>query len=190
MMSRFLASSILLLVLTVTALADIARPNNNSSTKPVKVVMHAGLQVVPDAKAYEARLEIPQELWNQMHAGMTNLPANPTMAQRIAQSSPRTIIAGLFLFLSVSFAGVWLVRSGQRNQRIAAIIVLGAAILGAATIITRANAGPPGYIRWQNLPKNLNEGRPTVAGVDVVIVSEGDGIKLVMPIRKANSPAE
>ncbi len=190
MMSRFLASSFLVLALTVTVLGDIARPNSNSSSKPVKVVIHSGLQIVPDAKAYEARLEIPQELWNQMRAGMTDLPSNPTLAQRIAQSSPRTIIAGLFLFLSVSFAGVWLVRSGQRNQRIAAAILLSAAILGAATIITRANAGPPGYVRWQNLPKNLNEGRPTSAGVDIVIVTEGDTIKLVMPFRKSANPTE
>ena len=31
-------------------------------------------------------------------------------------------------------------------------------IIGAAAIITRGNAGPPGSYRWRNLPQALAEG--------------------------------
>ena len=39
------------------------------------------------------------------------------------------------MFLAVSFAGVWLARSGQRrSQKLAAALVMGIAVLGAAAI--------------------------------------------------------
>jgi hypothetical protein len=173
----------------VPSFGDIARPT--PSSKPGKFVTHSGLEIVPDAKAYEARLEIPQDLFREMRAGLADVPADPNLARRIAHSSPRTILAGVFLFMSVSFAGVWLARSRQRNQKIIAAVVLAAALLGAATIITKANAGPPGYVRWQGLPQALTDGRSTQAGVDIVIVSEGSGVKLIVPMRKANrNPGE
>ncbi|HZE68666.1 MAG TPA: hypothetical protein VE135_03955 [Pyrinomonadaceae bacterium] len=174
--------------ITIPILADIARPNPE---KEEKFVTHSGFEIVPDGKAFEARLEIPQALWKDMHAGLTQIPTNPSLAQRIAHSSPRTIVAGLFLFLSFSFAGVWFARSGQRKQRITAALVLGLAILGAATIITRANAGPPGYLRWQGLPAALTEGRTTRGGIDIVVVPEGSTIKLIVPLRKTSrTPGE
>jgi len=183
MMQKLFAAFFFVAMLAIPIFGDIARPN--SSPKPAKFVTYSGLEIVPDAKGNEARLEIPQQLWKEMQAGVTDLPANPNLSQRIAQSSPRTVIAGLFLFMSVSLTGVWLARSGQKNQKIAAALLLAAAVVGAATIITRANAGPPGYIRWQNLPQALSEGRSTQGGVSIVIVPEGNNIKLIVPLHKS-----
>jgi len=117
------------------------------------------------------------------------VPANQSMIQRVAHSSTRTIMAGVFLFLSVSFAGVWLARSGQRRSHKAIVaVLLCAAVIGAATIITRANAGPPGYYRWAGLPQALTEGRATSGGLDIEIVPEGSGMKLIVPLRKVKKP--
>ena len=189
-MRKCFAAAFLLSVfaMALTTFADVARPN---PSKEAKVVMHSGLEIVPDAQAFEARLEIPQDMWKQMHAGLIEGPGNTTLAQRIARSSPRTVLAGTFLFLSFAFAGVWLARSKQRNQRIAAALALGVAIVGAGTIIASANAGPPGYLRWQGLPSALTEGRTTRGGVDIAIVPEGSTIKLIVPIKKVTrTPGE
>jgi hypothetical protein len=66
-----------------------------------------------------------------------------------------------------------------------------AAVFGFATVIVRANAGPPGYVRWQNLPANLTKGQSTQAGVDIEIVPGDDStIKLILPIRNSTRPGE
>src|SRR5438046_10178264 len=102
MIRKHFAAPIILTVSTTTIniLAGIARPNPE---KEGKFVIHSGFEIVPDQKGYEARLEIPQAMWKEMHAGLTEIPVNPTLAQRIAHSLPSTIVAGIFLFLSFSF---------------------------------------------------------------------------------------
>jgi hypothetical protein len=101
------------------------------------------------------------------------------------QSSTRTVMVGMFMFLAVSFAGVWLARSSQRrSQKAVAAVLLVVGMLGAATVIVRANAGPPGYYYWQKLPENLNKGQATRGGVNIEIVPGDDGIKLIVPIKK------
>ena len=79
-------------------------------------------------------------------------------------------MAGLFMFLAVSFAGVWLARSNQRrNHKAIAAALLVAVVLGIGTVIVRANAGPPGYVRWQNLPQSLKDGKETVGGTTMML---------------------
>ena len=134
-------------------------------------------------------MQISQESLKRLQEAMASAQVStPSMGERIAQSSTRTIIAGLFLFLSVSFAGVWLARaSSRRSHKAIAVVLLGVAVLSAAAIITHANAGPPGYVRWAGLPKALSEGRPTSGGLDIQIVPDGHGMTLIIPIRKSNN---
>ena len=109
------------------------------------------------------------------------------MAQGIAHSSTRTIVAGVFMFLSLAFAGVWLARSVQtRSQKAIAALLMGTAVIGAAAVIARANAGPPGSYLWRKLPQNLSKGAPTYGGIDIEIVpdsNDGSGMKLIIPQR-------
>jgi hypothetical protein len=106
-------------------------------------------------------------------------------------SSTRTIMAGTFMFLAVSFGGIWFARSGQRrNHKVVAAVVGVAFVLGLATVIVRANAGPPGYIRWQNLPQALKDGQETAGGVQIEIAPGDDRMKLIIPLRKSNRPGE
>ena len=139
------AAALLLMASAVYTFGDIARPKSTPTPERGKVVFHTGLQIVPDSNSYEARLQISQATLQRIREATANTTANPSMTERIMQSSTRTMMAGLFMFLAISFAGVWLARSGQRrNHRIAAGLVLGMALLGAGAIIVRANAGPPG----------------------------------------------
>ena len=182
----------LLLALAIPANADIARPKPSpspaQSPQLPKMVLHTRLVVVPDNKAWEARLQITQSSLNELRAALGNTPGNDSTAQRIAHSSTRTIMAGVFMFLSLSFAGVWLARSMQtRSQKTIALMLLGTAVIGAAAIMTQANAGPPGSYYWKKLPQNLTKGAPTSGGVDIEIVPDGDvgssGMKLILPIK-------
>ena len=75
-------------------------------------------------------------------------------------------------------------------KAIAAVMLI-ATMFGVATVIVRANAGLPGYARWQNLPANLTKGQTTEAGVDIEIMPGDDStIKLIVPIRNSQGPGE
>lgn len=181
----FCAAGFIALASVVYANADIARPKPSPSTeKEGRIVFHTGLTIVPDANLYEARLRISQSSLQELRAALADVQTNQSMIQRLSHSSTRTIMAGLFLFLSVAFAGVWLARSGQRrSHKVIAAVLLCAAVIGAATVITRANAGPPGSYRWRGLPQALSEGRATQGGLDIEIVPDGEGMKLIIPLK-------
>ena len=175
-----------LLVATASpAYGDIARPK--PSPERPKIVLHTSLTIVPDTKAWEARLQISQSSLQELRAALSNMPANESMAQRVANSSTRTMLAGLFMFLSLSFAGVWLARSVQtRGQKTIAALLLSTAAIGAAAIIAQANAGPPSSFYWRKLPQNLSKGAPTNGGIDIEIVpdpNDGSGMKLIVPMK-------
>jgi hypothetical protein len=182
------AASLVILAAAAFLYADIARPKPSPKlVQEGKPVFYTSLTIVPQGDVYyDAKLQISQSSLKELQAALASAQVStPSLSQRITQSSTRTIVAGMFLFLSISFAGVWLSRSSsRRSHKAIAAVLLGVAVLGAAAIITRANAGPPGYVRWAGLPKALTDGRPTSAGVSIEIVPEGDGITLVIPIRK------
>jgi cytochrome bd-type quinol oxidase subunit 1 len=184
------AAGFLLLASVVYAFADLAKPKSSpAAPKEGKVVFHTGLTIVPDTKIYEARLQITQEELKSLREALASVPADPSMIQRVTHSSTRTIMAGVFLFLSVSFAGVWLARSGRRrSQKAIAAVLLCAAVIGAATVIARANAGPPGWYRWAGLPQALKDGKETAGSLDIEIVPEGEGMRLIIPTRRVNKP--
>jgi hypothetical protein len=187
----FCAAAILLIGTAVLAFGDIARPKTTPTPEAGKVVFHTGLQVVPDSKTYEARLQISQATLQNIREATNNMSANTSMTQRLMQSSTRTVMAGLFMFLAISFAGVWLARSTRsrsRNAIAAALLIAG--FMGAATVLVRANAGPPGYYYWQKLPENLTKGQSTRGGLDIEIVPGDDGIKLIVPMRNSKAPGE
>jgi hypothetical protein len=183
------AAALLLAASGIYAFGDIARPK--PSPAQGKSVFYTSLTVVSDAKASEARLQISQELIKQLQEKAASNGGTGSLTQQVLHSSSRTIMAGLFMFLAVSFAGVWFARLSQRrnHKAVAAMLVL-AIVFGVATVIVRANAGPPGYIRWQNLPQALKDGKETEGGVSIEIVPGNEDLKLIIPLRKTNRPGE
>ena len=178
-----------LLASAIYAFGDIARPKPT----PVegKTIFYTGLTIVPDSKSYEARLQISQETLKRIQASGANAGGPPSVVQSVMHSSTRTIVAGLFMFLAVSFAGVWLARSSQRrNHKAIAAVLLIAAVFGIGTVLVRANAGPPGYIRWQNLPQALKDGKATSGGLSIEIVPGDENMKLILPLRNAPKKGE
>jgi len=186
------AAALLLIASAVYTFGDIARPKTTPTPQAGKIIFHTGLQIVPDAKAYEARLQISEATLQRLREATANTSsANQSMTQRLMQSSTRTMVAGMFMFLAISFAGVWFARSSQRrSQKAVAAMVMVVGMLGAATVIVRANAGPPGYVYWQNLPQNLTKGKDTRGGLDIEIVSGDDNIKLIVPMKTTKKPGE
>lgn len=185
--------SLALLVICTTALAraDIARPEPKpTQPSPAKHVITTGLDIVPDSKTYNARLQISEAALKELREATDSGATTQTFGQRITGSSTNTIIAGLFLFLSISFGGVWLARSSgnTRSHKAVAAILVACATVSTAAIIAHGNAGPPPSYLWRNLTKNLNASKTTRGPIDVEIVTEGNGIKLIVPTRDASRP--
>jgi hypothetical protein len=189
-MKSFLLFFVLLTAVS-TANADVPKPKT-----PAKPVLHTSLEIVPDSTIYEAKLQISQSDFKYFRAALDGDAGNAPIVGSIAFSAPRTIIAGLLMFMAVSVAGVMIARKSTfgRTQKTIAAALFVAVVLGAAAIITRGNAGPPPSWRWHNLPQALAEGRPTIGGVDVEIVPDnqmnGRTMRLVIPLKKLTTPGE
>jgi len=176
------AAVCVLLASGIYAFGDIARPK--PSPAEGKVIFYSGLSITSDPKAYEARLQISQETLKRLQDAAAREGGSSSLSQSIMHSSTRTMMAGLFMFLAISFAGVWLARSNQkRNTKAVAAVLAIAFMFGLATVIVRANAGPPGYIRWQNLPQSLKDGKETAGGVQIELVPGDENMKLIIPMR-------
>src|SRR5215204_5198473 len=181
---------VVLLGAALSARADVPRPKPSQTENKH---IFSSLQIIPEPKATNARLQIRQSDLTELRAALDGTPSSRPLAASITNSSTRTMIAGLLLFASLSFAGVWLARarSGanpRRTQKTIAIVVIAVATIGAAAIITRGNAGPPPGYAWRNLPKALAEGRATGGQVMIEIVPDDQipngGMKLTIPLQK------
>ena len=177
----------LCLVFSATvAKADLPKPK--PPEKAAKYVLHTSLEISTDPKAYEAKLQISESSLKEFRAALDG--GSSPVVGGLALSSTRTIMAGLLMFLAISVAGVLIARSSSfgRTQKALAALVLVAVVIGAAAIITRGNAGPPGSYRWRNLPQALAEGKATIGGVDIEVVPDsemsGPHMRLIMPLKK------
>jgi hypothetical protein len=187
---KTLLALLCLVFVVITVRADVPRPKPSPSQKTTQV--STSLEVAPDPKSFDAVLQIRQSDIGYLRAALDgNQDANLTAS--ITNNRSRTIIAGLLLFVSVSFAGVWLARSARfgtmgRGQKTAAIAIIGVATLGAAAVITRGNAGPPPSYRWRGISTNLAEGKSTYGPLVIQVVPDDQlpntGAKLILPLKK------
>jgi len=195
-MRRFLTFCslvILLLTISTSTPADIAKPTP-APQKEGRPVLHTGLEIAVDPKGSDARLQIRESDFKELVASRNGTGANGNLATTVTANPARTIVAGVLLFVSLSFAGVWFARTKRtgmtlgRGQKTAVIGLLLVSMLGAAAVITRGNAGPPPYYRWRNLADNLKNEKSTTGSVNIEVVPDstdgGPGIKLIIPLRK------
>src|SRR5574338_477343 len=183
---KVVLSIVCLILLSHVANADVPRPK--PPAQPAKVILRTSLEVVPETNGFQARLQLSESDLKALRAALDASPGSPAVVGGISASPGRTIVAGLMLFFAISFAGVLLAGSKRgRTQKTVAAVVLVAAIVGAATIITRGNAGPPpGYWTWRNLSKNLAENRPTSGSLSIEVVPDDPNkpphIRLIIPV--------
>src|SRR5437762_12754810 len=134
-----------LLASGIYAFGDIARPK--PSPAEGKVIFYSGLSVVSDPKSYEARLQISQETLKRLQDAAAREGGSSSLSQSIMHSSTRTMMAGVLMFVAMSFAVVWVVRSNQkRNTNAIAAVLAIAFMFGMVTVIVRVNAGESRYI--------------------------------------------
>jgi hypothetical protein len=196
-MKALLFACCVVLFSAVLANADLRPPIKPAEQKvsETKYLLHTSLEIATDPKAYEARLQISQSQLQNFRAALDGAPGNGPVVAGIAVSAPRTIIAGLLMFLAISIAGVLIARSSSfgRTQKALGALVLVAVLIGAAAIITRGNAGPPGSYRWRNLPQALAKGESTIGGVDIEVVPDDQlqgRMRLIIPLKKQNTSGE
>lgn len=193
-MKSLIAACFVLLVTTQSVNADIAKPKQ-AEKAATRYVLHTSLEIAPDPRASEAKLQITESDLKTLRAALDGVAGNTPIAASIAHSPTRTIIAGLLMFLSVSIAGVLFARSSSfgRAQKVVGAVILVVAVIGAAAIITRGNAGPPGSYRWRSLPQALAEGKATAGGLDIEIIPDdartGANMRLIIPLKR-NNPGE
>lgn len=149
-MKRLWFAILLLIVISATVLADVARPDQRRSKsvkKPVTVDTTMTIKIEREAK--EARLIIPRSQLKQLRAQLESIDdGSDDNAAVISQGEfgrLQTIFGGFFLSLAFVFGGIWFSRS-RRLPRPLGRIALGAMIVFAGTAVTAivyGNAGPP-----------------------------------------------
>ena len=187
-MKRFLISTAAILAVSVSSIYAFA-DDGTSRSEPIpetKTVAYSRLTIVADNKPWDATLQISEGALKRIQEGAARRGDSASLTQSITHSSTRTIMAGLFMFLALSFAGVWLARPEQsQNARAIAAVLVVASIIAFATVMVRANAGPTGYIYWHNLPQSLKDGKETSGGLNIQIVPGDDAeMKLLIPLKR------
>src|SRR4029079_11022856 len=97
------------------------------------------LEIVPDSKVYEAKLQIGLSDFAILRAGLDGNAGSAPVVGGIAFSAPRTIVAGLLMFMALSVAGVLIARSSSvgRVQKTVGAALLVAVFLGHTRFTTR-----------------------------------------------------
>ena len=148
-MKRFFWLTTLVLMASVAAFADIARPDPTKTPKPPKGV-DTTMSIRLDRNATEVKLIIPKSQIKQLRAELEQLDDDESdntaaVTQPSSFSRTQTIVSGAFLSLALVFGGMWFVRSGKATTRAGKSLVILAVVagIGSAATLVYANAGPP-----------------------------------------------
>jgi hypothetical protein len=132
----------------------------------------------------EARLQISQSVLRELRAEFERDAAAEAAASTSSPRQAQTIIAGIFLSLSLAFAGVFIARSRSRTtKQIATAALVFFAVAGALTFKALANARPfePRIVDAGTLPRATTPEEELNGVVRMEIVPEGRVIKLIVP---------
>jgi hypothetical protein len=187
---RLYCSALALFAFAAPAFADIAPPPTPAPTQtPERIRRAAPLPVArmlieSRGDAQEARLQIPRNMLRQLRAEMDRDAAPGAAAASASPGSAQTIIAGIFLSLSLAFAGVLVARTRSRNTKratAAALVVFAA--LGALAIKTLANIRPaePRIVDAGSLKLATTPDAKLNGVIRVEVVDEHNVFTLVVP---------
>lgn len=180
----------------LTAFADIAEPRPRPTSTPQtggRALTPARMYIESSRDATEARLQISQSVLRQLRAEIEADGASATTASANPTRRTQTIIAGIFLSLSLAFGGVFIARSRSRAAKqvaLGALVVF--AVAGALTFTTLANVRPlePRIVDAGSLPRATTLDDQLNGVVRVEIVPEGREIKLIVPVAKTTATKE
>jgi hypothetical protein len=150
-MKQVICLTALVLLCSLAAFADIARPDKTSNKvptpKPAPGIV-TSMDIKLDRDATQARLLIPTSQLKQLRAELEQLDGDTDDTASVTTpgiSRTQTIMSGLFLSLAIVFGGMWFVRSGKAATKTGKSLVVIAVVAGIASAATYiyANAGPP-----------------------------------------------
>lgn len=189
--TRLALVTLLLLVGSVHALADVALPNSAKHRTGNNSTITSSMIISPDEKAKEARLLIPRDLLRQLQAGLDGNDAQSSAAATSGLSGlsgAQTVMAGIFLSLALAFGGIHLLRSRQQTDKLtrAALGVAILALCGASASLVYGNAGPPPVARSLTSKILIQDLQwwGAYGQVKVEIVEDSDQVRLVLPKAK------
>jgi hypothetical protein len=175
----------------LNAFADIPNPNPRPTRTPVtnkRILPPARMLIESREDAAEARLQISQSVLRELRAEFERDAASNSATT--SAGSPRqtqTIIAGVFLSLSLAFAGVFIARSRSRmTKQVAVGVLVVFAVAGTLAFKAFANARPPEprIVDAGSLPRATKPDEELNGVVRVEIVPDGRVIKLIVPAEK------
>lgn len=148
-MKKILSLSVILVLCSIVALADIRLPE---TPKPdSKKSIDSFLSIKIDKNTKEAKLIIPKSQLKQLRAELEQLDneQDTNASAKTGFSRTQTIIGGLFMSLAILFGGVWLTRTKNLDTKTGKTLVISAILFlsGAVATIVYANAGPPPELR-------------------------------------------
>lgn len=192
-MKKIAAAIILILAVSFTAFADIARPDNKPKPdpKPAKQV-ESNMVIRLDPTITEAKLIVPKSQLKQLKAeleALDNEDDDNTASAATGTQRLQTIVGGTFLSLAFVFGGFWFVK---RNGKGAAAIGLLTAVIGSAGAVSLvyANIGPPPSARKitsKIFDANVIRYSGYVTGKVKVEAGTSDRIELLVPEERAES---
>lgn len=188
-MKRIICLMTLVLVATLAAFADIARPDPTKTPKPAKGVSTT-MRINLDRDATEAKLIIPKSQIKYLRAELEQLDdeADNTAAvtKPSAFSRTQTIVSGAFLSLALVFGGMWFVRSGKASTKSGKTLVILAVLAGtgATASLMYANIGPPPEVRnisGKLFSNSVHRYKSASGQVKVELSATADQIVFVVP---------
>ncbi|HMT07707.1 MAG TPA: hypothetical protein PKA82_06855 [Pyrinomonadaceae bacterium] len=151
-MKRIIALTLVMMLGSIVAFSDIARPEPKPQKTP-KVMFNAtsDVSITLDPNANKAVLRIPNSTLKYLRAELEsendtdNNAASTAPDRGLTLSRTQTIMSGAFLSLALAFGGFWFIRSGKAASRgVRNLVILGtiSAVALTATFVY-ANIGPP-----------------------------------------------
>lgn len=145
-MKKFLVLLGILMFFAINAFADIRLPDTPKPTPEKKSKEVSGSMLIKiDDKTNEAVLLLNKSQINQLRASLDEADDEGETRAGIDSSRVQTIVSGLFLSLGFIFGGVWLSSRSKPSKIVVGLFLF--AVVGAASTLVFANAGPPSSLR-------------------------------------------
>lgn len=201
-MKRIIALTLVMMLGSIVAFSDIARPNEKPNRTP-KVLFNAtaDMSITLDPNSNKPVLRIPNSAIKYLRAELEKADegsddtAVVTTENGTSFSRTQTIVSGAFLSLALVFGGFWFIRSGKAASKgVRNLVILGtiSAVALTATFVY-ANIGPPPVSGITNKIFNKNAMLGGAYAYERGIRIErtnGEEIELIIPDPPAPSPAK